>query len=76
MQNYWTPEEVDRRVETGEPISASDRVEVGDSNMSVRSYLFGKKSESIQVIRHAHNVSYDEAREIFRKGPIGRVLYG
>jgi hypothetical protein len=76
-QRTWTRDEVERRLKAGETLNRSDRVLVDGTNMSVMSYLrVYVVPLALTAIRHERGVSYDEARRIFRNGPIGQILYG
>jgi hypothetical protein len=75
-QTWWSADEVERRLAAEEPLSKSDRVQVDQCNMSVMAYLQCKKWPTIRAIQDEYKVSLDEAVQMFRNGPVGRVLYG
>jgi hypothetical protein len=75
-QLTWTPEEVKRRLETGEPLSPSDRVWIDNSNMNVRSFVrVYVVPDALRAICDDRKVSYKEAWKLLRTEPIGRFLY-
>jgi hypothetical protein len=75
-QLTWTPEEVKRRLEAGEPLSSSDRVWIDNSNMSIRSFVrVYVVPDALRAICNDRKVSYNEAWKLLRAEPVGRILY-